>query len=173
MPQKLPPQSNNNQSLHLLLFAAVYTWQQQQTPANGSAPRKAKFCPALNRRLVKSFTFMLYLFQPMYRVNLRLLLVAAPLLLLSCSEEENEDITNTVNRNGAVESSIEVLPLNNDAQVLLTKHKVWVSDSVFKIIEYRDTLPGLGTQIAAAENNEGDQQYVPVSKDYEIFITVK
>ena len=94
--------------------------------------------------------------------------------LFSCTDKkENEDITNTINKNGAVESSILVTPLNDSFDVLTTTHKVWVRDTIYKSIEYRDTVPALGTELKTAENSDGDKQTVPVKKEYEIFITVK
>lgn len=95
-------------------------------------------------------------------------------LLLSCSgNDETEDLTTTVNKNGAVESAVTVVPLDSAHNVLVTTHKVWLRNAVFKTIEYRDTLPALGTETATAENEDGDTKTVSVKKDYEIYITVK
>ena len=103
-----------------------------------------------------------------------LLLAGLNLVLFSCSDkEENEDLTNSVNKNGSVESSITVTPLDSGYHILTTRHKVWVHDTVFKTIEYRDTLPSLGNEITTAENADGDTKTVNVKKDYEIYITVK
>jgi hypothetical protein len=44
---------------------------------------------------------------------------------------------------------------------------------VYKTVEYRDTIPALGTEDRLAENKEGDTRNVSVKKDYEIYITVK
>lgn len=108
----------------------------------------------------------------MFRTKILLLCFTAG--MLSCSgRNDNEDLTNTVNKNGAVESSILVTPLNDTLNILTTKHKVWVRGSVFKTIEYRDTLPALGTEITTAENSDGDTKTVPIKKEYEIYITVK
>ena len=94
--------------------------------------------------------------------------------MISCSDEEgNEDITTSVNKNGSVESAILVTPLDSAYNILTTTHKVWVKDTVYKTIEYRDTVPALGTQLTTAENSDGDTKTVAVQKEYEIFITVK
>jgi hypothetical protein len=95
--------------------------------------------------------------------------------MFSCSDDEkqNEDITTTVNKNGSVESAILVTPLDSAYNILTTTHKVWVKDTVYKTIEYRDTVPALGTELRTGENEEGESTTVPVRKEYEIFITVK
>ncbi|GAA4748361.1 hypothetical protein [Flavisolibacter ginsenosidimutans] len=96
------------------------------------------------------------------------------LFLISCSNsDDNEDLTTSVNKNGSVESSITVAPLDSTHHVLTTRHKVWVHDTVYKTIEYRDTLPSLGNEITTAENENGDTKTVNVKKDYEVYITVK
>ncbi|TCJ18651.1 hypothetical protein EPD60_03895 [Flaviaesturariibacter flavus] len=93
-------------------------------------------------------------------------------MLASCSDE-NEDLTHEVNHNGSVESSIQVSNLDAGHRLLTTRHKVWVGGSVYRTIEYTDTLPSLGLEHTVAENEEGDEKNVTVDKDYEIYITVK
>ena len=102
-----------------------------------------------------------------------LLFCGLGLLVFSCSEKKNEDLTTNVNRNGSVESAILVTPLNETQNVLTTTHKVWVNGSVYKTIEYRDTLPALGSEFSTAENRDGDTKSVLRNKEYEIYITVK
>lgn len=103
-----------------------------------------------------------------------LLLAGICVSFVSCSnKDENEDLTNSVNKNGSVESSITVAPLDSMHHVLTTRHKVWVHDTVYRTIEYRDTLPTLGNENTTAENADGDTKTVNVKKDYEIYITVK
>ena len=94
-------------------------------------------------------------------------------VVVSCEENQQEDITNEVNKNGSVESSVTVDHLDNMNDVLITKHAVWVKGNKLKDIEYRDTVPTLGTENKTAENSEGDTKTVEVKKEYEIFITVK
>lgn len=105
--------------------------------------------------------------------KINILLLSIPLLLGACSSNENEDVTHEVNKNGAVESSVTVDHIDSARNVLTTTHKVWVKDTVYKTIVYRDTLPALGTTITEAENADGDKKEVAVKKDYEIYITVK
>ncbi len=97
---------------------------------------------------------------------------AALLFLFSC-KEKNEDITETVNKNGAVETAIQVEHLDSLHDVLITTHRIWAKNEEVKTLVYRDTLPGLGMTNTLAENEAGDTKSVRVKKDYEIFITVK
>lgn len=98
---------------------------------------------------------------------------AAILLLFSCSNSGNEDITRTVNKNGSIETAVQVEHLDSLHDLLVTTHKIWAHDQQVQTITYRDTLPSLGTEQTTAENAEGDTKNVTVKKDYEIFITVK
>jgi len=98
---------------------------------------------------------------------------AALLLLFSCSNKQNEDITESVNKNGSIETSVQVEHLDSLQDILITTHKIWAKDQIVKSVIYRDTLPSLGVEHTTAENADGDQQKVQVKKDYEIFITVK
>lgn len=93
--------------------------------------------------------------------------------LVSCEEKKQEDLTNEVNKNAAVESSVTVDHLDSIHDILITKHAVWVKGNKLKDIEHRDTVPALGIENTTAENSEGETKTVAVKKDYEIFITVK
>ena len=93
--------------------------------------------------------------------------------ITSCKQKNNEDLTNEVNKQGAVETAVTVQHLDSTNDILLTKHSVWYKGSVVKNIEYRDTVPALGIENTTAENSDGDTKKVQVKKDYEIFITVK
>jgi len=99
---------------------------------------------------------------------------AALLLFFSCgNKNKNEDITNSVNKAGSIETSIAVEHIDSTHDVLITSHKIWAQNQEIKTIVYRDTLPTLGTEYATAENTDGETKPVNVKKDYEIFITVK
>ena len=102
-----------------------------------------------------------------------LFFTAAVLGLAACGNDEKNDLTGSVNKAGAVESSVTVQHADSTHDVLLTTHKVWVNFKEYRTIEYRDTIPVLGTENTTAENSEGDTKSVKVQKDYEIFITVK
>ena len=106
-------------------------------------------------------------------IVLAILGAAAMLLLFSCGNKQNEDLTTVVNKNGAIETAVQVEHLDSTHDVLITTHRIWAQNQEIKTILYRDTLPSLGDQIKAEENQEGDTKNVKVKKDYEIFITVK
>ena len=95
------------------------------------------------------------------------------LLLFSCSTKQNEDITQSVNKEGAIESAVQVEHVDSLHDVLITTHTIWTNNQEVKTIQYRDTIPGLGSHIAVAENTDGETKNVSVKKEYEIFITVK
>ena len=101
-----------------------------------------------------------------------LFLVAATLFLSAC-EDKNEDVTQSVNKNGAIESSVTVEHLDSINDVLVTKHIVWYKGMEQKTILYRDTVPALDFEKVTAENENGDTKKLTKQKDYEIFITVK
>ena len=92
--------------------------------------------------------------------------------LASCTDKK-EDVTDTVNRAGAIETSVTVQHADSTHDVILTTHKVWVNFNEFKTVVHQDTVPALGIENTVAENGDGDTRNVKVPKDYEIFITVK
>ena len=92
--------------------------------------------------------------------------------LVSCSDKK-QDETETVNRAGAIETSVSVQHVDSARDVVLTTHKVWVKFAEYKTFVHADTVPTLGMIDTNAENSNGDTQKVTVPKDYEIFITVK
>ena len=106
-------------------------------------------------------------------IVLAILGAAALLFLFSCSDKQNEDITQTVNKEGSVETAVQVEHIDSLHDILVTTHKVWAKNQEVKTITYRDTLPALGTEHTLAENSDGETKNVHVKKDYEIFITVK
>ncbi len=102
-----------------------------------------------------------------------LFLAFVGIILFSACKDEKEDITNDVDRSGAVETSVTVTHLNDSSDVLITKHIVWKNYTSFKTIYTHDTIPALGYENTTGENVEGETKDVRVKKDYEIFITVK
>ena len=107
-------------------------------------------------------------------IALAILGCAALLFLFSCDDKkQNEDITQSVNKNGSVETAVQVEHLDSLHDILITTHKIWAQNQEVKTLIYRDTLPALGIEHTTAENAEGETKDVHVKKDYEIFITVK
>ena len=87
--------------------------------------------------------------------------------------KEKEDVTDSVNKAGSVETAVSISHIDSQRDELVTTHKVWVNHNVFKTVAYRDTIPSLGSERTTAENEAGDTKPVDVQKDYEIYITVK
>ena len=100
------------------------------------------------------------------------LLMVVVVTFAAC-DSQDADITNAVNKSGAIETAIHIAHISSQRDELVTTHKIWVKNNVYKTVEYRDTLPSLGMQMTDAENENGDIKTVPVPKDYEIYITVK
>ncbi len=92
--------------------------------------------------------------------------------LASC-EEENADVTSSVNKDGSVETAVQITHVDSTHDLLITTHKVWVRNSEYKTVQYHDTIPALGSAWQTAENEDGDEKQVNVKKEYEIYITVK
>lgn len=102
-----------------------------------------------------------------------LLIVCIAVAFNLSSRGPNEDQTQTVDRNGSVETSVSVQHADSTHDVILTTHKVWLHGSEHSTVVHRDTIPTLDSLTTEAENGVGDTQSVRVKKDYQIFITVK
>jgi len=99
------------------------------------------------------------------------LLLAGILSLTACKEVKEDEVEN-VNRKGSVETQLSVEHIDN-ADVLITKHKIWKDDKLFKEIIKKDTIPSLGDTLVGGEDNDGNNPIVKTKKDYEFFITVQ
>lgn len=100
-------------------------------------------------------------------------IIALVTLAFSSCSDENEDVTDSVNKSGSVETAVHIAHLDSSHDVLTTEHKVWVKHNLYRTVQYNDTIPALGVENTTAENEDGDTRRVSVPKDYEIFITVK
>ncbi|MDQ6813479.1 MAG: hypothetical protein M3040_07085 [Bacteroidota bacterium] len=109
----------------------------------------------------------------MLNLKYKTVIAAAAVILISCNEKSNEDVTTEVNKSGSVETLVHITHLDTLRDELVTTHKVWLKRNLFKTVEYRDTIPALGNESTVAENEDGDTKKVSVKKDYEIYITVK
>lgn len=100
------------------------------------------------------------------------MLMAALVFLSACKEElAPEDAVTSVSKNGSVETVVSVEHADS-ADILVTKHKVWVKNSLVKEITERDTIPVLGDTVVTITNN-GNEVQQTVKKDYEFYITVQ
>jgi hypothetical protein len=101
------------------------------------------------------------------------LVVAVVCLTAYVVSTAGDDHTQTVDKNGSVETSISVQHADSTHDVILTSHRVWVRDSTYAILLHRDTIPALDSTYAETEAKNGDAKLVEVKKDYQLFITVK
>jgi hypothetical protein len=93
--------------------------------------------------------------------------------LFSCGNSaENEDLVKEVNKNGSIETVINVAH-EGDFDILKTTHKVWVNGAVDKTIETSDTLKTLPMEMKTTVDENENEQEVLARKDYELYITVK
>ena len=86
-----------------------------------------------------------------------LIITIVCLIAYTASLSSNDDKTQSVDRNGSIETGVSVVHADSTHDVILTSHKVWLHDSVYTIRSYRDTIPALDS----------------IQKDYQIFITLK
>ena len=105
----------------------------------------------------------------------KILLLPSLLFIFACGNEETpkEDLTNNVNKEGAIETELSVEHLDNQYDILTTTYKIWSKNNLYKTIVKRDTLPTLGEMEADAPDNQGNENKVKVKRDYEFYITVK
>jgi hypothetical protein len=85
------------------------------------------------------------------------------------SENDNEDLATTVNKEGAVETTYQVNHIDEKNDVLVITNKIWVKNNLVKVTTFTDTIPSLGEEEVDTENS-GKQE---VKKDYEIYFTAK
>ena len=108
-----------------------------------------------------------------YKIILTGLFFLTSFIFSSCKDEKNEDLTQTVNKNGSVETSVTVEHLDSLNDLLVTRHALWYKGAIYKTFEHRDTIPALGSEKAVVEDSYGYDKNVEAKKEYEIFITVK
>lgn len=92
--------------------------------------------------------------------------------IFSCTQEP-EDKTQTINKDGAIETVIGVEHLDATHDILTTKHITWVGGTSTKTIVHIDTIASLGMKKEEAVNDQDESMVVTIPKDYEIYITVK
>lgn len=108
-----------------------------------------------------------------YKKILTEVFLSATIIFSSCKDEKNEDLTQSVNKNGSIETSVTVQHLDSLNDILVTNHAVWFRGSINKTFEHRDTVPALGSEKTTIKDNAGYDKNVEAKKEYEIFITVK
>ena len=100
-------------------------------------------------------------------------LLSGLMITSACEENEyKEDEVNSVDKKSAVETELSVQHIDS-ADVLVTKHKIWKDNKLFKEIIKRDTIPALGDSLQTIEDENGNEHTTNVKKDYEFYITVQ
>lgn len=94
------------------------------------------------------------------------------LSLHSCNEEYKEDEVSNIDKNAAIETELSVKHINT-ADILITKHKIWKNNKLFREIIKTDTIPALGDTLISGEDKDGYDQTAKTKKDYEFYITVQ
>ena len=101
------------------------------------------------------------------------LLFFSLMMIMGCKEsEEKEDEVQNVDKKASVETELSVQHIDS-ADVLITKHKIWKDNKLFKEIIKKDTIPSLGDSLQLVEDANGNEHNIKVKKDYEFYITVK
>ena len=105
----------------------------------------------------------------MRKETIYLLFTALLFLASSCDEDKVRDI----NKDGAIETAMNVEHFSDKLDVVKTTHKIWVKNVLLKTCIHTDTIPSLGSAKEQAENNNGETREIVLKKDYEFYITVK
>lgn len=93
-------------------------------------------------------------------------------LLNSCNESNTEeDLTKTIDKKNSIEVEFKTIPTKQNT-LLYLNYFVWVNNKKIESLKLIDTLPLLGKEIIPQEENE-TIKYIPVQKNYEIYVTIK
>lgn len=106
------------------------------------------------------------------------LLIFSILTLQSCDSEETSAAdsdkveTKDITHDGAVETLLTTVHLDDTRDVLTTTHKVWKGGVLVNTILHNDTLPALGidTNLKAADE-KGEATTATGKKDYEFYLS--
>lgn len=107
----------------------------------------------------------------MKKIQIFLLLLGI-LNLQSCNEDHKEDEVSSIDKNASIETELSVKHIDT-ADILITKHKIWKNNKLFREIIKTDTIPSLGDTLLTGEDNNGYDQTAKTKKDYEFYITVQ
>lgn len=107
----------------------------------------------------------------MKKIQIFLLLLGI-VSLHSCNEDHKEDEVSSIDKNASIETELSVKHIDS-ADILITKHKIWKNNKLFREIIKTDTIPSLGDTLVTGEDNNGYDQTAKTKKDYEFYITVQ
>lgn len=106
----------------------------------------------------------------MKKSSILLTFIIASTAFIACN---NEDKVQSISKDAAVETSIQINHLNDSLDIMITRSQIWNKGILVKSIIHTDTLPSLGISFQDGENSEGETQRLAVPKDYELYLTVK
>jgi phage-related protein len=106
-------------------------------------------------------------------MNIKYLMAITGLSFLVSCDEGSEDKTQTITKDGSLETEIGVTHLDSLHDIITTKHKTWVGGNNTNSFIHVDTVSSLGMKKEEVENDNDETMEVTIPKDYEIFITVK
>ncbi|WP_415324991.1 hypothetical protein [Chryseobacterium sp. MMS23-Vi53] len=108
----------------------------------------------------------------MRKIQIAFLLLGLMSVTACNDKETKEDEVNSVDKKSSIETELSVQHIDT-ADVLITKHKIWKNNKLFKEIIKRDTIPSLGDTLQVVEDESGNEHNANVKKDYEFYITVQ
>ena len=106
----------------------------------------------------------------MRKMKAFLICLAGFVFILGCSEN---DKVKQISKQGSIETVIDVNHLDQNHDIIVTTHNVWIKNELVRKIVHRDTVPTLGYGVQDFKNFDGDTKSVFSKKEYEIYITVK
>lgn len=93
--------------------------------------------------------------------------------IMSCTGgDSKEDEVESIDKKSAIETELSVQHMDT-ADVLITRHKIWKNNKLFREIIKRDTIPALGDTLQVVNDEAGNEHRTNVKKDYEFYITVQ
>ena len=123
-------------------------------------------------KINKYLLLLIFITETMHQKIRRLSSALSLLLVISCNSGQPTDETvQSVPKKSSIETEVSVQHLDS-ADVLVTRHKVWVNNSLAREIINMDTIPALGDTLVTVEQNGGTVEQT-AKKDYEFYITVQ
>jgi len=100
----------------------------------------------------------------------------AALALSACSDTSTgpvQDLAQAVDKEGAVELSLQTIHLDSARDVMAAHYKIWAKGNLIKEFTKYDTLPRLGKSMTEYADENGDTKVADMDLDYEFYVTVK
>ena len=98
--------------------------------------------------------------------------ICALMIVGFASCENKEPTVSSLNKEHAIEVTLETKQLNSSSVLLITRQNVYVKGNMVKTILRMDTIPSLGDSLQTIESGDTKTQ-AAIPKEYEFFVTVK